>query len=80
MNKMEGKSSNLSLFFIVFNFAIIMPFSLCEFTSKHYGEALSKSFLYLEAQRSGHLPHNQRVLWRYHSAVLDGLEQGVCES
>ncbi|XP_073047904.1 endoglucanase 11-like [Primulina eburnea] len=42
-----------------------------------YGEALSKSLLYFEAQRSGRLPYNQRVLWRQHSGLTDGLEQGV---
>jgi len=43
-----------------------------------YGEALSKSLLYFEAQRSGRLPYNQRVTWRDHSGLTDGLEQGVC--
>ncbi|KAL6957010.1 cellulase [Sarracenia purpurea var. burkii] len=42
-----------------------------------YAEALSKSLLYFEAQRSGHLPYNQRVTWRDHSGLTDGLEQGV---
>ncbi|KAJ4842019.1 hypothetical protein Tsubulata_012335 [Turnera subulata] len=42
-----------------------------------YGEALSKSLLYFESQRSGHLPYNQRVTWRDHSGLNDGLEQGV---
>ncbi|CAL9079295.1 unnamed protein product [Musa textilis] len=42
-----------------------------------YREALSKSLLYFEAQRSGHLPHHQRVTWRGHSGLTDGLEQGV---
>lgn len=42
-----------------------------------YGDALSKSLLYFEAQRSGRLPYNQRVTWRDHSALIDGLEQGV---
>lgn len=42
-----------------------------------YGDALSKSVLYFEAQRSGRLPYNQRVTWRDHSALIDGLEQGV---
>ncbi|XP_057540839.1 endoglucanase 11-like, partial [Amaranthus tricolor] len=54
-----------------------IPFSFSEFTSKNYGEALSKSLLYFEAQRSGHLPYNQRVAWRSHSGLLDGLQQGV---
>ncbi|GAB4859416.1 hypothetical protein Ancab_010882 [Ancistrocladus abbreviatus] len=42
-----------------------------------YAEALSKSLLYFEAQRSGRLPYNQRVTWRDHSGLTDGLEQGV---
>lgn len=42
-----------------------------------YGDALSKSLLYFEAQRSGRLPYNQRVTWRHHSGLTDGLEQGV---
>lgn len=43
----------------------------------NYRDALSKSLLYLEAQRSGRLPYNQRVTWRHHSGLTDGLEQGV---
>ncbi|XP_028757979.1 endoglucanase 11 [Neltuma alba] len=42
-----------------------------------YADALSKSLLYFEAQRSGRLPYNQRVSWRDHSGLTDGLEQGV---
>jgi len=42
-----------------------------------YGDALHKSLLYFEAQRSGRLPYNQRVRWRGHSGLMDGLEQGV---
>ncbi|KNA14054.1 hypothetical protein SOVF_111110 [Spinacia oleracea] len=74
---MKDNSRNWSLAFILFNFAMNLPFAFSEFTSKQYGDALSKSLLYFEAQRSGHLPHNQRVSWRYHSGLLDGLDQGV---
>ncbi|CAL9210483.1 endoglucanase 7-like isoform X1 [Musa acuminata AAA Group] len=42
-----------------------------------YKDALSKSLLYFEAQRSGRLPYNQRVAWRGHSGLTDGLQQGV---
>ncbi|CAA0815358.1 Endoglucanase 11 [Striga hermonthica] len=42
-----------------------------------YSDALSKSLLYFEAQRSGRLPYSQRVTWRHHSGLTDGLEQGV---
>ncbi|KAK4741672.1 hypothetical protein SAY87_025268 [Trapa incisa] len=37
-----------------------------------YGEALTKSLLFFEAQRSGKLPDNQRVEWRGDSALKDG--------
>ncbi|XP_004304093.1 PREDICTED: endoglucanase 11 [Fragaria vesca subsp. vesca] len=49
------------------------------FTAKalNYGDALAKSLLYFESQRSGRLPYNQRVTWRDHSGLTDGLEQGV---
>lgn len=42
-----------------------------------YADALTKSLLYFEAQRSGRLPYNQRVTWRDNSGLTDGLEQGV---
>lgn len=45
-----------------------------------YADALSKSLLYFEAQRSGRLPYNQRVTWRDNSGLTDGLEQGVNSS
>lgn len=56
----------------LFFFAI---FPICQ--SFNYGEALSKSLLYFESQRSGRLPYNQRAAWRDHSGLTDGLEQGV---
>lgn len=43
----------------------------------NYGEALDKSLLFFEAQRSGKLPPNQRVKWRGDSGLKDGLAQGV---
>ncbi|GAA0156864.1 hypothetical protein LIER_14253 [Lithospermum erythrorhizon] len=46
-------------------------------SSYKYGDALSKTLLYYEAQRSGRLPYNQRATWRHHSGLTDGLEQGV---
>ena len=46
-------------------------------TSIDYAEALNKSLLYYEAQRSGELPIHQRVEWRAYSALSDGKEAGV---
>lgn len=46
-------------------------------SSSKYGEALTKSLLYYEAQRSGKLPPNQRVQWRGDSGLQDGSDVGV---
>ncbi|NET47406.1 MAG: glycosyl hydrolase family 9 [Merismopedia sp. SIO2A8] len=43
----------------------------------NYGEALQKSFLFYEAQRSGILPNDQRVVWRGDSALDDGEDVGM---
>ena len=37
----------------------------------NYGEALSKSILFFEGQRSGKLPPTQRMTWRKDSALQD---------
>ncbi|XP_074587949.1 endoglucanase 6-like isoform X3 [Curcuma longa] len=42
-----------------------------------YGQALSKSILFFEAQRSGYLPADQRVDWRGNSGLHDGMADGV---
>ena len=38
----------------------------------NYSDALSKSILFLEGQRSGKLPSDQRMAWRGDSALSDG--------
>ena len=43
----------------------------------NYGDALDKSLMFFEAQRSGKLPFDQRVKWRSDSGLRDGLAQGV---
>jgi len=43
----------------------------------NYGEALQKSFLFYEAQRSGFLPSNNRITWRGNSGLTDGNDVGV---
>jgi len=53
----------------------LLPFA---FAGGHdYGQALSKSILFFEAQRSGYLPSSQRVKWRGHSGLNDGKASGV---
>ena len=41
-----------------------------------YGEALQKNFLFLEANRSGPLPANNRLEWRSDATVNDGSDVG----
>jgi Glycosyl hydrolase family 9 len=43
----------------------------------NYKDALSKSILFLEVQRSGKLPKNNRVRWRGDSGLDDGKLGGV---
>ncbi|XP_056850679.1 endoglucanase 14-like [Raphanus sativus] len=43
----------------------------------NYGEALTNTLLYFEAQRSGKLPSDQRVNWRGDSALTDGSDVDV---
>lgn len=43
----------------------------------NYAEALQKSFLFYEAQRSGPLPSDNRIEWRGDSALSDGADVGV---
>ncbi|CAI9771794.1 unnamed protein product [Fraxinus pennsylvanica] len=52
----------------------ILPLALA---GHDYRQALSKSILFFEAQRSGYLPRNQRVQWRGHSGLNDGKISGV---
>ncbi|KAK4748670.1 hypothetical protein SAY87_015256 [Trapa incisa] len=43
----------------------------------NYRQALTKSILFFEAQRSGYLPKNQRITWRADSGLNDGKASGV---
>ncbi|KAL5714766.1 cellulase [Ranunculus cassubicifolius] len=43
----------------------------------NYGDALTKSILFFEGQRSGKLPPSQRMTWRKDSALKDGHDVGV---
>ncbi|KAF3648223.1 Endoglucanase 16 [Capsicum annuum] len=77
-SKIHCKFSRRTIFFqqwttLVYIFAFVIRFT----QSLDYSEALSKSLLYFEAQRSGRLPYNQRAIWRHHSGLTDGLDQGV---
>ncbi|XP_064995545.1 endoglucanase 23-like [Musa acuminata AAA Group] len=56
---------------------LLLSVSLTLASSHDYHEALSKSILFFEGQRSGKLPPDQRAGWRGDSALSDGSEAGV---
>lgn len=51
---------------------LFVPFAAGDGANFDYKDALMKSLLFLEAQRSGKLPKNNRVKWRGDSALQDG--------
>ena len=40
-------------------------------------DVITKSLLFIEAQRSGALPDSNRISWRSHSALSDGSDEGL---
>lgn len=71
------KSAGLC-FLIAPLFLIVGALAPLALAGHNYGDALSKSILFFEAQRSGYLPGNQRVRWRGNSGLSDGKINGVC--
>ncbi|GER53156.1 endoglucanase 5 [Striga asiatica] len=55
----------------------LLALNSCSVQSFDYGDALDKTLLFFEAQRSGKLPVTQRVKWRGDSGLHDGYAQGV---
>lgn len=55
-------------------FAILPPYNS---TYLNYADALSKSILFFEGQRSGFLPGDQRLSWRQNSGLADGYGESV---
>nr|CAA67156.1 endo-1,4-beta-glucanase [Arabidopsis thaliana] len=66
-----------SLIFPVILLAVLL-FSPPIYSAGHdYRDALRKSILFFEGQRSGKLPPDQRLKWRRDSALRDGSSAGV---
>ncbi|XP_010534135.1 PREDICTED: endoglucanase 9 [Tarenaya hassleriana] len=59
-----------STFFFLFLFSV--KFLGTAEANPNYREALSKSLLFFEGQRSGRLPLDQRIIWRSNSGLSDG--------
>jgi hypothetical protein len=56
---------------------VVLAAASAALAAHDYGDALHKSILFFEGQRSGRLPPNQRLRWRQDSAIHDGAEAGV---
>ncbi|KDP27644.1 hypothetical protein JCGZ_19649 [Jatropha curcas] len=51
---------------------LISELPLFQSSYHDYSQALSKSILFFEGQRSGYLPQDQRITWRANSGLSDG--------
>ncbi|KAL5707860.1 cellulase [Ranunculus cassubicifolius] len=74
----------VKVFFLVFFVLVTIPIrqisaseNVSEGASLDYQDALKKSILFFEGQRSGKLPSDQRVSWRGDSALNDGKPENV---
>jgi len=58
-------------------FTVPQSISSAASSNYNYGEALQKSIMFYEFQRSGDLPDNQRNNWRGDSGMTDGADNNV---
>lgn len=56
---------------------IVLLSSPAIYAGHDYRDALRKSIMFFEGQRSGKLPPDQRLRWRRDSALRDGSSAGV---
>ncbi|RWW79356.1 hypothetical protein BHE74_00012366 [Ensete ventricosum] len=66
-------SPQLFWLLLAFLLAVLRPSA----AAHDYADALHKSILFFEGQRSGKLPHDQRLNWRRDSGLHDGAADGV---
>ncbi|KAL6986499.1 Esterase/lipase/thioesterase [Sarracenia purpurea var. burkii] len=72
-----GSSYSLALLPILWLTVCCVGSFCLAFTPKDYSDALEKSILFYEGQRSGRLPPNQRLKWRADSGLSDGSSYNV---
>ncbi|GAA0167618.1 hypothetical protein LIER_22506 [Lithospermum erythrorhizon] len=66
----------MKLLFLAFTWFLFVS-SCSAFSAQDYSDALEKSILFFEGQRSGRLPSNQRLSWRADSGLSDGSSNNV---
>ncbi|KAH7667581.1 Glycoside hydrolase family 9 protein [Dioscorea alata] len=62
---------------LLLGFVCFSLFFIQSHASIDYSQALTKSLLFFEGQRSGKLPPSQRLQWRGDSALKDGSDNGI---
>ncbi|KAM7475070.1 hypothetical protein LguiB_022313 [Lonicera macranthoides] len=73
---MKSSSSLYPLIFLL-SFLLVHQFPCYESASHDYLDALSKSIIFFEGQRSGFLPQDQKISWRANSGLGDGSTMNV---
>ena len=71
MMSMKTSNCKMSVMLHLIFFAALAPFAAA-FSRREYADALEKSILFFDVQRSGHLPAWQRITWRADSGLHDG--------
>lgn len=69
--------SKLSSLMTIFTMIVMAMATMARAASLNYTDALTKSILFFEGQRSGKLPPSQRMTWRKDSALGDGFDLKV---
>ncbi|GFQ05803.1 endoglucanase 9 [Phtheirospermum japonicum] len=64
-------------FLILFSFTFLCNLRNVQSADHNYKEALTKSIIFLQGQRSGKLPSTQQITWRGDSALSDGEKAGA---
>lgn len=74
----SSNSQQLAIGLLIVIVGMLAMATLVSSAAQHnYADALSKSILFFEGQRSGRLPPTQRMTWRKNSALRDGLDVKV---
>ncbi|KAG0557529.1 hypothetical protein KC19_11G137900 [Ceratodon purpureus] len=76
MMSMKTSNCKMSVMLHLIFFAALAPFAAA-FSRREYADALEKSILFFDVQRSGHLPAWQRITWRADSGLHDGHQDNV---
>jgi len=73
----EMKPSKFSKLITLFLLLLFLGHPILVLSHHDYQEALQKSILFFEGQRSGPLPPDQRLRWRADSGLEDGSDRDV---